>query len=1188
MIRNHSHYSIKRAYGKPKDIAERAKEAGYTHYAITDYGGDMGYPYIAPELKKQGIKPVYGIEFYIAEDMTRKGRPNFEHINCGNDTLILLAKNNDGYRDLLRMSGDANRHENFFIKPRLDYDYLLEQDFSNLICIMPYDFSTITRYLTQGEEMQARRLIRMLKELFGEDFYFEISSNKCSVNKSINIKLIEFALRHDIKMVGSSNAHYPKPEDKDAYVVLDIMGQKKSYAEKYYELPANDHYMKTKDEIKSDLLDNGVTEDLIENMIDNIDIILSQCEFELKFPDISIPNPPLPMPFKSNIKYLEHLMEKGWEKHIVPRIDSGEWDSIPSEMVPVYKERLDYEYNMIKNIFTMRDPNHSMKEGFVPYILVTRDYVTWAKGIDRRIMHDAPIVEVGPARGSVSGSLLCYVVDLQAVDPMPWGLTFERFINPERVSWPDIDMDFDPDTAFYVELYLIETYGFDNVAHILTFQTLAAKNSWSYISKTFTGNYGKYKEKVKKENWASPEELKKLIPMDAKTAREIQDTIWADAKLSEQLDPEHVNYNEKLGDYYKLSSVKKILDIASKLEGSISSTGTHPGAVIIADKPLWHHTSRVNAGTYGDEAKTPLLSTSYEKYALEDVQTMKYDILRLRELTIVRDTLKFIKESTGEVINLDKINPFDIESNLKILRLMKDGDLDGVFQFSSKLYKQIIEEVLEGIEERGDEAIAKDLFNIIVALEALGRPGPLEGGMVPTFAAGLANPDGVEKVHDDVDTILSETFGNMLYQEQLMFILQKMGGFSLGQADMVRRGIASGKLEKIEEQRQPFLEGVEKVQMKKNPNTTEQDMEALLKLAHHIFDLMAKWAGYGFNKAHSVGYGFLSLRGAWLKANYKPHFMASLISANSKDEDKVIKFIDEIRARGISVMQPKINKSNLGFTVVGEDILFGLKAISGVGDKAIENIIAGYPYENYMDFLIRSEANKTAQLALIKAGYFEEDKGFLMKYWQVFKEIKEGKTKKEEALLDYIEETGITELTQEKIEKRLEDIIVEKASKKRTDKTRNECLNLIDRTEYSSMDLLTMEKEVLGMYLSESPLDRFQDLIYDHTVLQKDIRKYTMKDEIYIVGMLIETPPARNSKNGDMAFPRIQMLDGLQECVMFADSYKKYKDMLIDGNILIMNGKKGRGGSFNITRCANLVEKEQDFRDYFAKENSKN
>jgi DNA polymerase-3 subunit alpha len=621
-----------------------------------------------------------------------------------------------------------------------------------------------------------------------------------------------------------------------------------------------------------------------------------------------------------------------------------------------------------------------------------------------------------------------------------------------------------------------------------------------------------------------------------------------------------------------------MFDIMAKFEGLITSTGSHPAAVIITEKPVYYHTSRVNTDKYDDGY--PLITTSYEKYALESVNTMKFDILRLRELTIVKACLKFIKESLGIDINLDRINPFDIESNKKILQIMKDGDLDGVFQFSSHLYKSIIEEVLSGVESRGEDEVAKDLFNIIIALEALGRPGPLEGGMVPTFASGLANPDEIEKVHPIVDKILEETYGNMLYQEQILFILRQLGGFSLGQADMVRRGIAATKIELIEEHRGNFIKGVERVQLEKNPNTTPEEMEELLKLANHIFDLMTKWAGYGFNKAHSVGYGFLSLRGAWLKVNYKPHFMAALMSANAGNEDKLTSYIDEIRARGINVLPPKINKSLKGFTVVGEEILFGLHAIKGVGEKAVEKIIIGYPYNNVMDFVIKA-GNRTVLPPLIKAGYFEEDKKFLLKYWEVLIEIKDGKTKSEESLIDFILENGINRDNQMDIEKRLENIIYQKSLKKRVEKTRNECLNLIHREEYSHIDILTMEKETLGMFLSESPLDNFKDIIISQTTLCNNIKEHKVNEEFYVVGMVLETPPFRIDKNKNkMCFLKLQMYDGMVEVPVFAGAYEKYNARLTEGRIIIAKAKKIRGG-VTLNQIADLVEKEMEFREFF-------
>jgi DNA polymerase-3 subunit alpha len=706
---------------------------------------------------------------------------------------------------------------------------------------------------------------------------------------------------------------------------------------------------------------------------------------------------------------------------------------------------------------------------------------------------------------------------------------------------------------------------------------MATASSFDNVSKVLSGKYGKYGDKVKAEHLKPEKELKQLLQMTAKEAKDIKE-LMTQEPIRDQLTPDHVSFNEALYELYNTSAYKELFDIAMALNGCISSTGSHPGAVIVTKEPIWNHCSRVNNGAkYPDD--TPLYVTSFEKYNCEEINTMKFDILRLRELVIVSNTLKFIKESTGIDIDLKKINPYDVDSNMKILKLLRDGDTDGVFQFSSHLYKGIIEEVLGNLDHLNQEDVAKDLFNIIVALEALGRPGPLEGGMVPRFAEFLAYPERAEKIHPEVDKILAETYSNMLYQEQIMFILMRMGGFSLGQADMVRRGIASGTVSKIEAQRGAYVDGVQKVQLEKNPDTSPEEMAELLELANRIFDLMAKWAGYGFNKAHSVGYGVLSHRGAWLKVNYKAQFMAALMSAS--EQDRIVKYIDEIRSRGIKVLQPKINKSKRGFVVIGEEILYGMEAVNGVGEKAIEKIIEGYPYVNFMDFLMKKVASKTAIVPLIKAGYFDEDKRFLLKYYESLAEIREAKTKSEESLIKYMEENGINERTYTEISSRLDNIIYEKSLKKRTEKTKAECLALINNEKYSNLDLLNFEKEVIGMYLSDNPLSQFHDIIYGGTVLQKDIKDHTMKEEIFIAGIVNEVKTILDKHKKTMAFIKIQMVDGMQDCVMFHEPYAKYKGNVVENKTVMIKGNKGKNGGFVITRISDVEDKQEAYRDFF-------
>ena len=470
MIRNHTTYSIRRAFGKPRDFILKAHEQGYTHFVITDYANDHAFPYFRSELdylNSHGhnidLKFIYGVEFFVTQDMLSKGRPNFEDINNGNDSVILIAKNNEGYVQLLKILSDANLPEHYFVRPRIDFDYISELDGENLVCILPYDFSTISKLLLSDEEQKAKQLLRLFKGVFQDDLYFEITSNVSGVNKLINKKLLEFASKNNIKCVASSNTHYPNPEDKKIHDVVLAIGEKKTFAENdLYSLGSSDNYLKNRDELLNGLIENGIDEELSISLMKNIDEIFQKTTFDLEIAPMSLPSTDVILPdkYKGNeVGYFEYLIEKGWQELIIPRIGSGEWDEIKSEDVHIYEERRKYEFDMIKNMFTMKDPNHPMKNGFIPYFLMVSDYTKWAKGIDRRIMHDAPIIEVGPARGSVSGSLIGYLTRMSTIDPIPWNLTFERFINPERISWPDVDLDFDPDVAWLVERYLIETYG---------------------------------------------------------------------------------------------------------------------------------------------------------------------------------------------------------------------------------------------------------------------------------------------------------------------------------------------------------------------------------------------------------------------------------------------------------------------------------------------------------------------------------------------------------------------------------------------------------------------------------------------------------------------------------------------------------------------------------------------------------
>ena len=1062
----HSEFSLLDGANRIKDLPVRAKELGMKAMAITDHGVMYGAIDFYKACKKEGIKPIIGCEVYVAP----RSRFDKEPIDKQYYHLILLAKNNQGYKNLSKLVS-IGFTEGYYYKPRIDLE-VLEKYHEGLICLSACLAGAVNQALLNGQTEKAEEIALWHKKVFGEDYYIEVQNNGLQEQVLANQKLIQLARKLAIPLAATNDAHYLKREDAYNHeVLLCIQTGKRMSDSDRMRFETDELYVKSPEEM-SEYFSNFP--DAIENTVK----IAEKCNVEFEFGHTILPNYDVPPEFETHYDYFKKLCDDG--------IKNRYGDNPPKEIL----ERAEYELSIIK------------KMGYVDYFLIVWDFIHYAK------THDIP---VGPGRGSGAGSIIAYAIEITDIDPIKYGLLFERFLNPERISMPDFDVDFCYEHRQDVIDYVSRKYGHDHVSQIITFGTMSARMVIRDVARALDFPY------------SEADKLAKMIP------NELHITI---KKALEQ--------NKELNDLYENDgNIKNLLDIAMGLEGMPRQASTHACGIVITKDPV---------DTYVPlYVRDNQISTQYIMTTLEELGLLKMDFLGLRTLTVIKDTIDLVKQNRDIDVEFDK----DM-ADPKVYKLWQEGKTCGIFQFESQGMTNFMKE------------LKPDCLEDLIAGVSLYRPGPMD--QIPRYIKGKLHPGHNEYTHPRLEPILNVTYGCMVYQEQVMQIVRDLAGYSLGRADLVRRAMGKKKLDVMAKEREIFING----QVDENGNIIVPgcvrngiDKES----ANKIFDEMAEFAKYAFNKSHAACYAVVAYRTAYLKAYYPAEFMAATLNSFLGNLDKIPQYIDECKLLGIEILKPDINKSNSKFTVENIDggqkigkIRFGLGSIKNVGLVPIDSIIKerneNGKFKSFTDFCerIADEAvNKKCIESLIRAGAFQE-----------FPENRATLLASFETIIDTIQSSKKKGLDGQVS---MFDIGNEEDEEK-NDKIKYTYYN---QQEFTEKELLSMEKEMLGIYVSGHPLEKLRDQIEHETNINtkqiKEIDEEMSKEEqteklqfkdgqnVKYAGIITAVKKKYTKTNKIMAFVTVEDLFGQAEIIVFENAYLSSQKSLIEENIVLVDGR---------------------------------
>ena len=1051
----HSEYSLLDGANRIKDLPIRAKELGMDAIALTDHGSMFGTIDFYKACKANGIKPIIGCEVYVAPRSRKDKDPN---LDARYNHLILLAKNNDGYKNLAKLVS-LGYTEGFYYKPRIDKE-TLEQYHENLICCSACLAGEVNQAILKNNMEEAKKVALWFKKLFGEDYYLEIQNNGIKEQVLVNQKLIELSRELDIPLVATNDAHYLKREDAYNHeVLLCIQTGKKMSDEDRMKFETDELYVKSPEEM-SDYFKN------VPEAIENTVKIAEKCNVEFEFGHTILPNYDVPEEFETHYDYLKKLCDDG--------IKNRYGENPTKEIL----ERAEFEMNVINQM------------GYVDYFLIVWDYIHYAK------THNIP---VGPGRGSGAGSIVAYAIEITDIDPIKYGLIFERFLNPERISMPDFDVDFCYEKRDQVIDYVCRKYGHDHVSQIITFGTMSARMVIRDVGRVLDVPY------------AETDKIAKMVP------NELHITI---KKAMEQ--------NRELRDLYEQNSdMKKMLDIAMALEGMPRQASTHACGIVITKDPVVDYVPLYR--------RDDIISTQYIMTTLEELGLLKMDFLGLRTLTVIQDTIELVKANRGIDVEFDK----DMNDS-KVYKLWQDGNSVGIFQFESQGMTNFMKE------------LKPDCLEDIIAGVSLYRPGPMD--QIPRYIANKKDPEHAVYTHPALKPILEVTYGCMVYQEQVMQIVRDLAGYSLGRADLVRRAMGKKKLDVMAKERENFIHG----QVDENGNIiikgcVRNGIDE--KSANKIFDEMAEFAKYAFNKSHAACYAVVAYRTAYLKAYYPVEFMAAMLNSFLGNLDKIPAYTEECKRLNIQILKPDINKSYTKFTVDGDKIRFGLGSVKNVGTSAVDEIVAerdrNGQFKDFTDFCERiqeTNVNKKCIESLIKAGAFDE-----------FNETRRTLMESFESILD-----TITSSNKKELEGQVNMFDLGGSDSKEMKYTFKEF------PEYSRKELLFMEKEMLGLYISGHPLDNIRHQIE----MQTNINSFQMRqmenteeigDEIRqeikdgqmvkYAGIITKIKKKYTKNNKLMAFLTVEDLYGPTEIILFESAYQNCANVLMEDNIVLVNGR---------------------------------
>ena len=1033
----HSEYSLLDGMCRIKELPKRAKELGQTAIALTDHGVMYGVVDFYKACVAEGIKPIIGCEVYTTQDrLDKSGGRGENEINH----LILLCKNEEGYKNLIQIVS-AGFVDGFYYKPRVDKE-ILEKYKGGLIALSACLAGEIPKALLAGEFDRAKQVVYEYKKLF-EEFYLEIQDHGIEEQKKVNPLIVKLAKETQTPLVATNDAHYIKAEDaKNQDVLLCIQTGKTLDEENRMRFETEEFYLKSEEEMRSLF-------PYAPQAIENTALIADKCNFEFKFGERHLPSYDVP-DNREPYEYLHSLCEEGLKSRY----------NNPTEEL---YDRLEYELGVIKEM------------GFTDYFLIVWDFISYAKKNS---------IPVGPGRGSAAGSIVSYTLGITDIEPTKYNLIFERFLNPERVSMPDIDIDFCPKRRAEVINYVIDKYGAENVSQIGTFGTMKARGAIRDCGRVLGMPYG------------DVDAVAKMVPMDL--------GMTLDLALE----------NPKLEQAYKSSpEVKKLIDTAKAVEGLPRNIGTHAAGVVIAGNKV---SSYVPIQRSDD-----IISTQYTKDTVEELGLLKMDFLGLRNLTVIEDTVKIAK-SMGIDIDMNNID-YNVP---EVYEMISDGDTDGVFQLESAGMRSFMKRLMpRNIED-------------ITAGIALYRPGPMD--FIPSYIKNKNNPKNISYKHPLLKDILEMTYGCIVYQEQVMQIVRTLAGFSMGRADEVRRAMSKKKAKEMQKARQSFIHGED------NDDGSVRYMGCVRNgidehTAEKIFDDMDAFAQYAFNKSHAAAYSFVTYQTAYLKCLYPAQFMAALISSVMDNSNKVAAYINNCTQKGIKILPPDINKSMSDFSVENNNIRFGLTTIKNVGDTFVRRCVRereeNGEFKSLRDFISRmiKDLNKRSVECLIKSGAFDSMTGSRAQKLAIFDEIIDSEVKAgRNNIAGQITFFGEDE--------KKEDIYPGNVK------------------DFTRRELLNMEKEVAGIYMSGHPLDEYRDDIikmnYPHCgeILEED-GNYKDGSEISLVGIISNRKDKLTRSNTNMAFITIEDFTGSIEDIVFPKVLSKLDAILIENSIVVLHGR---------------------------------
>lgn len=1056
----HSHYSLLDGLTKIDELVEKAKEDGADAVALTDHGVMYGAVEFYQKCKKAGLKPIVGLEAYLAPASRLDKNVKADERNCH---LILLAKNLTGYNNLIKLTSIAHL-EGFYYKPRIDWEALTKHA-GGLIALSACIAGEIPRLIISGQSAKAKKRVLEYAGLFGpENFYLELQHHPNLEHQAeVNQALIALGRELKLPIVATNDVHYLNKDDDEAQdVLLCLQTKKKKDDRDRMNMIGEDYSFRSAKDMAEAFAD-------APEAITNTEVIAEACNLEIELGKIKLPVFNVPKKKESDSSgesdsldttdgYIDKLCREGL---------ATRYGKTYEQIAPEIKERMDFELSVIK------------KMGWPSYFLIVADFVNWAKS--RKIV-------VGPGRGSAAGSLVSYLLNITNIDPLKYDLLFERFLNPDRISMPDIDMDFADTRRDEVLGYVENKYGKDHVAQIITFGTMAARAAIRDVGRVLNYPY------------ELCDKLAKMVPMFSK----IKEALAENSEFKEV--------------YRNDPSAKRIIDYAKRLEGVARHASTHACAVIITKDPLTENVPL----QYASSSDRSIIS-QYSMHPIEDLGILKMDFLGLKNLTIIEAAIKIIKNTRGVEIDIDKI-PQDDKLTYK---LFQAGETTGVFQFESSGMKRYLRE------------LKPTDFEDIIAMVALYRPGPME--WIPDYINGKHGRKKPNYLHPKLEPVLSKTYGVAIYQEQVMQMARDLAGFSMGEADVLRKAMGKKIPKLLAEQKEKFIEG-----------GVRNGIPS--QLGEKIFSFIEPFAGYGFNRSHAACYALIGYQTAYLKAHWPAEFMAALLTSDQQNTDRIAVEIDECRHMGIKVMAPDINQSFESFTVVTsgteknltvnpdeapDTIRFGLKAIKNMGEHISEEIIkerkAGGPYKDLTDLLERvcdKDLNKKSLESLVKCGGLDKfgERGQLLgnmeNILEFNREIAKAKSSSQASL--FADAPGVNF-------------------------TRR--LKLAPAPAATQRETLAWEKELLGLYISEHPFSEFKKFMTASVIPVAQLNGHKADNQVFVGGVITKVQKIITRSGEPMLFVKIEDISGPLEILVFPSLLKENGLIWQEGKVVLCVGK---------------------------------